>query len=93
MVRSATGKSRPFGGTITCRRSPGRGRFLHPVEEMNPTGEIHLGPGQGIHHPLPRRNVVVDGLEYVRNAVHVPGIIAHKTGHHVTAIRLTSREP
>jgi hypothetical protein len=59
------------------------GRFLHPVEEMNPTGEVHLGPGRSYITDSRDRDIMVDGRKYVRNASHVPGIISHETGHHV----------
>jgi hypothetical protein len=50
---------------------------------MNPTGEVHLGPGRAYITDSKDHDIVVDGRKYVRNASHVPGIIAHETGHHV----------
>jgi hypothetical protein len=79
------GKLRPFPGGHY--RLPNNlktdGRFLHPVEEMNPTGEVHLGPGRSYITDSRDRDIMVDGRKYVRNASHVPGIIAHEVGHHV----------
>jgi hypothetical protein len=79
------GKPQPFPGGHYRLPSifKAEGRFLHPVEEMNPTGEVHLGPGRAFITDSRERTVVVDGRPYVRNASHVPGIIAHEVGHHV----------
>jgi len=79
------GKVRPFPGGHYRLPAIARaaGTFLHPVEEMNPTGEVHLGPGRDYMSDSRDRNVVIDGVPYVRNASHVPGIITHETGHHV----------
>jgi hypothetical protein len=79
------GKLRPFpGGHYRLPNSlKTEGRFLHPVEEMNPTGEVHLGPGRSYISDSRDRDIMVDGRKYVRNASHVPGIIAHEVGHHV----------
>jgi hypothetical protein len=79
------GKVRPFPGGHYRLPAIARteGTFLHPVDEMNPTGEVHLGPGRAYITDSKDRNVMVDGLPYVRNAAHVPGIITHETGHHV----------
>jgi hypothetical protein len=79
------GKMHPFPGGHYRLPSAARaeGRFHHPVVEMNPTGEVHLGPGRAYITDSHDRNVIIDGLPYVRNASHVPGIITHETGHHV----------
>lgn len=79
------GKLRPFpGGHYRLPNSAkADGRFLHPVEEMNPTGEVHLGPGRSYITDSRDRDIMVDGRKYVRNASHVPGIIVHEVGHHI----------
>ena len=59
--------------------------FLHPIAEMNPTGEVHLGPGNSYITDSHGRNLILDGHPYLRNAAHVPGIIAHEVGHHVNS--------
>jgi hypothetical protein len=79
------GKLRPFPGghyrlPTTLRVE---GAYSHPPAEMNPTGEVHLGPGRAYITDSKDRDIVVDGRKYVRNASHVPGIITHETGHHV----------
>jgi hypothetical protein len=79
------GKLRPFpGGHYRLPNSAKvEGRFLHPVEGMNPTGEVHLGPGRSYITDSRDKDIVVDGRKYVRNASHVPGIIIHEVGHHI----------
>jgi hypothetical protein len=81
------GRMRPFPGGHYRLPSTSRnnGRFRHPVEEMNPTGEVHLGPGRAYITDSRERDIVVDGRPYVRNASHVPGIITHEVGHHINA--------
>lgn len=59
--------------------------FRHPIAEMNPTGEAHLGPGSAYIKDSRGRQIIVEGRPYLRNAAHVPGIITHEVGHHVNA--------
>jgi hypothetical protein len=59
--------------------------FRHPIDEMNPTGEVHLGIGNSYILNSRDRPVTVDGRPYAKNASHVPGIVVHETGHHITS--------
>ena len=84
-VRPMTGSCGRFrAGTIVCQAPSRRmGASCIQSRSMNPTGEVHLGPGRAYITDSKDRDIIVDGRKYVRNASHVPGIIVHEVGHHV----------
>jgi hypothetical protein len=59
--------------------------FAHVAQEINPTGEIHLGPGGEHILSADGDPVVVDGRPYTRTASHNPGIVVHEVGHHINS--------
>ncbi len=89
-----SGEARAFGGGHYRRpsdRFDDQG-FEHPIEQMNPTGEAHLGPGNDYIKDANGDRVVVNGFSYNENPSHNAAIIIHETAHHLVSHTADFRE-
>lgn len=59
--------------------------FAHRPREMNPNGEVHLGPGNGPIRDAAGNILLVHGEPYNRKPSHNAGIIIHEVGHHIVS--------
>lgn len=59
--------------------------FNHRPTGMNPTGEVHLGPGNGATKDADGNVLLVHGAPYTRKPSHNAGIITHEVGHHIVS--------
>jgi Fungalysin metallopeptidase (M36) len=66
--------------------------FEHPIEGMNSTGEVHLGPGNGFIEDAKNNKVLVNGYRYNENPSHNAGIIIHEAAHHIVSHTADFRE-
>jgi len=87
-------KPRSFGGGHYRRPSDefDDEGFEHPVQGMNQTGEVHLGPGNDFINDANDERVVVNGHPYNENPSHNAGIIVHEVAHHVVSHTADFRE-
>ncbi|MDZ7993083.1 MAG: M36 family metallopeptidase [Nostoc sp. EfeVER01] len=66
--------------------------FEHQVEEINSTGEVHLGPGNDFIKDANGDRVVVNSYPYNENPSHNAAIIIHETAHHIVSHTADFRE-
>jgi hypothetical protein len=66
--------------------------FEHPVEQMNFTGEVHLGSGNDYIKDANGDRVVVNSYPYNENPSHNAAIIIHEVGHHIVSHTADFRE-
>lgn len=87
-------KSRSFGGghyRLPTRKFDDEG-FEHSVDEINPTGEIHLGTGNSYIEDAKGDRVKIKDYPYNENPSHNAGIIIHEVGHHIVGHTADFRE-